>query len=264
VTASAAPADAHAWQGDDPVSRAVRAGYDVVEKAVRRGFGLGGDAPGAQAFASPWAASTRMGPWSPTAGSWTTGQWIDAMTGAAAQWTQWVDAWATMARSMIGGDGRAWSPPQPPVGASDAGTAWSARPPEVGGDHGSARPPEVSDDHWPARPTEAGGSARPPEAAPASSSGPRVTVELRSARAVTVELDLSSAALPPAGTALEVHGLVAPPAAAAPPITDVAVAVVDAGFTIALGSLEHQPAGTYAGAVLVAGRACGTLTVRLS
>lgn len=254
MTASAAPADAHAWQGDDPVSRAVRAGFDVVEKAVRRGFGLGGDAPGAQASAAPWAAapwaaSTRMGPWSRTAGSWTTGQWIDAMTGAVAQWTQWVDAWATMARSMVGGDGRAWSPPQPPAGT---GAAWAARPPEAGGHGGAARPPED------------GGAARPPETAPASSSVPRVTVELRSARAVTVELDLSSAALPPAGTALEVHGLVAPPAAAAPPITDVAVAVVDAGFTIALGSLEHQPAGTYAGAVLVAGRACGTLTVRLS
>jgi hypothetical protein len=177
------------------------------------------------------------------------------MTGAVAQWTQWVDAWATMARSMVGGDGRAWSPPQPPAGAEDAGTAWSARPPEADGSAWPARPPEADGPAWP---------ARTPETARASSSVPRVTVELRSARAVTVELDLSSGALPPAGTAVEVHGLVAPPAAAAPPITDVAIAVVDAGFTIALGSLDHQPAGTYAGAVLVAGRACGTLTVRLS
>ncbi|HEX8111464.1 MAG TPA: hypothetical protein VF516_27225, partial [Kofleriaceae bacterium] len=69
---------------------------------------------------------------------------------------------------------------------------------------------------------------------------------------------------PGAGGALEVHGLLAPAAAAAPPITDVTVAVAGGTVTVAIGAIDHHPAGTYAGAVLAAGRACGTLTVRLS
>ena len=226
-----------AWSGDDPVSRAVRASCDVVEKAVRRGFGLGRDPSGGTA--SPWAA------WAggPLAGPWTTGQWVDAMTSAAAQWTQWFDAWSTMARSMMtgAGPGNGAGPGDPPGGA---GTA--------------------------SRPTLA--------AAHAATGALRVTVELRSARAASVELDLTGE--PPPGAALEVHGLLAPPAAGAPPITDVTVTVVHSrhsghgghghghassgGITNALGSIDQHPAGSYAGAVLAAGRACGTLTVRLT
>jgi hypothetical protein len=106
--------------------------------------------------------------------------------------------------------------------------------------------------------------ARPPSPSPAQPAAAvlHVTVELRAARAASVQLDLTGS--PPPGTALEVHGLLAPPAAAAPPITDVTVAVGDGGVQVALGSLDHHPAGTYAGAVLAAGRACGTLTVRLT
>jgi hypothetical protein len=50
----------------------------------------------------------------------------------------------------------------------------------------------------------------------------------------------------------------------APPITDVRVAIAGGAVTVALGGIEHHPAGTYAGAVIAAGRACGTLTVRLA
>jgi hypothetical protein len=100
-------------------------------------------------------------------------------------------------------------------------------------------------------------------AAPGASAGAsRVTVELRSARAVTVDLDLSTA--PGAGAALEVPGLLASAAAGAPPITDVTVALGPGGITVALGSIDQHPAGTYAGAVLSAGRALGTITVRLA
>jgi hypothetical protein len=98
----------------------------------------------------------------------------------------------------------------------------------------------------------------------------RLAVELRTARAVSVQLELSSGSgvsgvsAPGLPAALEVYGLLAPAATAAPPITDVTVAIADGGVTVTLGSLEHHPAGTYAGAVLTAGRACGTLTVRLT
>jgi hypothetical protein len=199
-----------AWPGDDPVSRAVRASCDVVEKAVRRGFGLGRD-PSPGPSGPPWMGGSPAGPW---AGAFTTGQWVDAMTAAFAQWTQWLDAWVAMARSSSMGGGAE------PAGA------------------------------WPPAP------AHP---APPATAALRLTVELRSARAVTVQLDLA----PGADAALEVHGLLAPAAAAALPITDVTVAVADGGVTVALGSIEQHPAGTYAGAVLAAGRACGTLTVRL-
>lgn len=206
----AAAANPFAWPDDDPVSRAVRAGCDVVEQAVRRGFGLGG-AP------SPGA------PWMPVAGPgpWTTGQWVDTMAGAFTMWAQWVDAWSTTARSMTSG-GR-------PGGAEPGPGTWSPAPPGPAPSSAAAGPLHL-------------------------------TVELRTARAASVELDLS----PGVSAALEVHGLLAPAAAAAPPITDVSVAIVDGGVKVGLGSIEHHPAGTYAGAVLAAGRACGTLTVRLT
>jgi hypothetical protein len=232
----AAAANPFAWSGDDPVSRAVRAGCDVVEKAVRRGFGLGRD-PSASPAGLPWLpwaggplsgsptgsfSGASAGPWM---GGWTTGQWVDTMTTAFTQWTQWIDAWSAMARSSLPGGG-------------EAPASWAPAP---------------------SRPGAPGAAPSPaPSAAPAAL---RLTVELRSPRAVTVELDLPSGAAP--GTALEVHGLLAPPAAAAPPITDVSLVVTDGGVSVALGSLDQHPAGSYAGAVLAAGRACGTLTVRL-
>jgi hypothetical protein len=108
---------------------------------------------------------------------------------------------------------------------------------------------------WPPVPSR----SAPPVPALGTAGALHLTVELRAPRAVSVQLDLA----PGAGTALEVHGLLAPAAAAAPPITDVSLAVADGGVTVALGSIEQHPAGTYAGAVLAAGRACGTLTVRL-
>jgi hypothetical protein len=224
VSAGAAdppPNNPFAWPDDDPVSRSLRAGCEVVEQAVRRGFGLGGNPAG------PWAAAA-----GPLGGPWSTGQWVDAMAGAFTLWTKWIDAWSTVARSTIAGGGE----PDP-----------GARPPA---------PPPPSPSPAPSGPPAAGTGAL------------HVTVELRSARAVSVELDLSSGLAPGSSpgtaTAFEVHGLVAPAAAAAPPITDVSVAVVDGGLAVALGSLDGHPAGTYAGAVLVAGRARGTLTVRLT
>ena len=226
--AAAAPAsNPFAWSGDDPVSRAVRAGCDVVEQAVRRGFGVAGD----PSTGSAWAGGAFQGPWmGPWMGS-STGQWVDAMTGAFTQWAQWMDAWSSMVRSAMGG------------GTEPGPGTW---------------PP-------PASPTSRSG---PPTSTPSSSSSSlsgtagalRLTVELRTARAVSVELDLS----PGAATGFEIHGLLAPPAAAAPAITDVSLAVVDGGVHVTLGSLDQHPAGTYAGAVLAAGRACGTLTVRLT
>jgi len=225
--AYATPNNPFAWSGDDPVSRAVRAGCDVVEQAVRRGFGVPGERSG-----PAWAGGLFQGPWT---GPWSTGQWVDAMTGALTQWAQWMDAWSSMVRTAMGGEAQGTWPPAP------AGSRAPAAPPY---------PPPAS-------------SAA---ASPASSSGTgaagalRLTLELRTARAASVELDL----LPGATTAFEVHGLLAPPAAAAPPITDVTLAIVDGGVHVTLGSIDQHPAGVYAGAVLAAGRACGTLTVRLT
>ncbi|HEU4731216.1 MAG TPA: hypothetical protein VFT22_25155 [Kofleriaceae bacterium] len=190
-----------AWSGDDPVSRAVRAGCDVVERAMRRGFGLAGD-----------PAAGPGGPGMP--GPWTAGQFVDAMTGAFTQWAQWMDAWSAMARSAMGGPG-AWPGPGP---------------------------------------------AAQPAPSPATAAAPlRVTVELRCARAASVALELSPGAIGP----FEVHGLLAPASAAAPPITDVAFTMTGDGVKISVGAIDQHPAGTYAGAVLAQGRACGTLTLRL-
>jgi hypothetical protein len=213
ASARSPASDPFAWPDDDPVSRAARAGYEVVEQAVRRGFGPDrASSPGLPWM--PWAGAWTGGP----PGPWTTGQWVDGMTRAFATWAQWFDAWSATARSIVGGSSADHTDPVP-------GTA-----------------PPVAPAPFPA--------ARPLQ----------VTVELRSARAVSVELDL----LPGAPAALEVLGLLAPRAAAAPPITDVSIAVTDGAVTIGLGSVEHHPAGTYVGAVLAAGRACGTLTVRLT
>lgn len=215
--APAGPALPFAWPGDDPVSRAVRAGCDVVEQAVRRGFGVGSD----PASGPAWAGGMFQGPWT---GPWTTGQWVDAMTGAVTQWAQWMDACSSMVRSAMGG------------GATPGPAAWPSSGP---------------------RPS----SPPPPSPSPAGAAAAlRLTVELRTTRAVSVELDLSAGG----ATAFEVHGLLAPAAAAAPPITDISLTVVDGGVHVTLGSLDQHPAGTYAGAVLAAGRACGTLTVRLT
>lgn len=225
---------------DDPVSRAVRASCDVVESAVRRGFGLGGSPGSGAAPGGPVWGNGRPGPW-------TTGQWVDAMTGAFGLWAQWMDVWAGMARAVMSGEpGRVSWPPGVP----------SPSPPGSPSSSGSPSPPAS------------------PAASP-SAGALRVTVELRTPRAASVQLDLSSlptsaststsaSAAPAAPAALEIHGLLAPPAAAAPPITDVTVTIADGGAVISLGSLDQHPAATYVGAVLCGGRACGTLTVRLS
>jgi hypothetical protein len=206
-----------AWPGDDPVSRAVRAGCEVVEQAVRRGFGVPGG-PAGGLFQGPW----------------TTGQWVDAMTGVVTQWAQWMDAWSSMARSALGGGG-----------APGRLGSWPAGP------LGSARAPSA--------PAESPSPA--PSGAPAAL---RLSVELRTARAVSVELELSAAVAASGAAAFEIHGLLAPAVAAAPPITDISLGVADGGVRVTLGSVDQHPAGTYAGAVLSAGRACGTLTVRLT
>lgn len=221
-----------AWSGDDPVSRAVRAGCDVVEQAVRRGFGVAGDPSTGPATGPAWAGGLFQGPWT---GPWTTGQWVDAMTGAFTTWAQWMDAWSSMVRATMGGAAEpgAW----PPAASS-------------GSRSGTARPASPS-------------PSSPPSSSPSSQGATgalHLTIELRTARAASVELDLS----PGATTAFEVHGLLAPAATAAPPITDVSLAVVDGGVHVTLGSIDQHPAGVYAGAVLAAGRACGTLTVRLT
>jgi hypothetical protein len=228
--APAGPASASnpfAWSGDDPVSRAVRAGCDVVEQAVRRGFGVAGDPSTGPA----WAGGLLQGPW-------TTGQWVDAMTGAFTTWAQWMDAWSSIVRAAMGG---AAEPGGWPSAASQGSRSGMARPPSPSS---PSSPPSSS-----------------PSSSPASGTGAlHLTLELRTARAASVELDLS----PGAATDFEVHGLLAPAAAAAPPITDVSLAVVDGGVRVTLGSIDQHPAGVYAGAVLAAGRACGTLTVRLT
>jgi hypothetical protein len=214
-----------AWPGDDPVSRAVRAGCDVVEQAVRRGFGVGRDGNGGPwSAAGPWSMGSWAGPWSGALnGQWSTGQWIDAMTSAFAQWAQWMDGWSSMARSGM---------PGAMAAANEPGT-------------------------WPPPPRAA---ATTPATTPATTTASPLCVQLdlRSPRAVCVQLDLTTAA-----TDLSVHGLLAPPAAAAPPITDVALTVADGAVTISLGSIDQHPAATYVGAVLAGGRACGTLTITL-
>jgi hypothetical protein len=223
--AGPAPGNPFAWPDDDPVSRAVRAGCEVVEQAVRRGFG-GGRAPVPDLPWLPWAAAGTSGgtgdPLRPTASPWSPGQWVDAMTSAFTMWTQWVDGWSAAARSVMTGGGA-------PAAGSGPGA-------------------------WPPTPTPA------PVPVPGAAGPLQVVVQLDAARAASVQLDLS----PGAAGALEVHGLLAPASAAAPPITDVTVTVAERAVTVAIGGIEHYPAGTYAGAVLVAGRACGTLTVRLT
>lgn len=223
---AAAGSEPFAWRDEDPVGRAVRAGCEVVEQAVRRGFGLG-----RVPFPEPPWGGASGDPGRPV-GPWTTGQWVDAMTGAFAMWTQWLDGWSAAARSVMGGGA-------PRDGAPGA---------------------------WPASPWGAPSSpAAPAPASPsAGTAGPlHVVVEIRAARAACVQLDLLPGLAPGAGSALEVHGLLAPAAAAAPPITEVTVAVAAGQVTVAIGGIDHHPAATYAGAVLAAGRAAGTLTVRL-
>lgn len=200
---------------------------------MRRGFGLGRP-PG------PWSGAWPPGQPGQPGGQpgWTTGQWVDAATGAFTMWAQWLDAWSAMARSIVTG------------GAEPAG-AWPPPPMSPPG-----RSPTGAPSHTHAHPH-----------AHAGTGALRLAVELRTARAVSVQLELSpgsgvAAAGPPA--TLEVYGLLAPAATGAPPITNVTVAIADGGVTVTLGSIDQHPAGTYAGAVLTAGRACGTLTVRLT
>jgi hypothetical protein len=217
----AAAGQPFAWRDDDPVGRAVRAGCEVVEQAVRRGTGLGR----VPFLEPPWGGAGSGDPARP-AGPWSTGQWVDAMTGAFAMWAQWVDGWSAAARSVMAG----------------------------------GAPRDAAPGAWPASPW----SSPPPGPAPASPSRPlHVVVEIRAARAACVQLDLVSGIAPGAGSALEIHGLLAPAAAGAPPITEVTVAVAAGQVTVAIGGIDHHPAATYAGAVLAAGRAAGTLTVRL-
>jgi len=213
------------WPSDDPVGHAVRAGCDVVESAVRRGFGVGRD----PVSPPPWSGGPLAGP---RHGPWSTGQWIDAMTGVVTQWSQWMDVWSSAARSALSSHGGGSAEPWP--------ASWSSAPPPLASPSPSPSP---------------SGAA----AAAAAVGGLRVALELRTARAITVEVDLS----PVGATGYEVHGLLAPAALAAPPITEVSLAIADGVVTVAIGSLEHHPAGRYAGAVLAAGRACGTLTVHL-
>src|SRR3954469_22775876 len=102
--AGPAPGNPFAWPDEDPVSRAVRAGCEVVEQAVRRGFGAG-RAPFPELPWMPWAGAGSGGgtgdPGRPMASPWTPGQWVDTMTSALAMWAQWVDGWSAAARSLM-------------------------------------------------------------------------------------------------------------------------------------------------------------------
>jgi len=99
-------------------------------------------------------------------------------------------------------------------GAGGGGEPWSG--PWAGGPASAAARASA------ARSPAAAAAAAPPVAS--ASRALHLTVELRTARAVTVQLDLS----PGDATTFEVYGLLAPAAAAAPPITDVRLTVADA------------------------------------
>jgi nucleoside-diphosphate-sugar epimerase len=207
---------------DDPVSRAVDAGYDVIERALRRRTSDEARSPLAS---MPWAAPWLSVPFGDlSSGSWTVGRLVDAMMGTFAQWAQGpgAAAWQGTSSPMTA----AWQ------AASQMAPAWPAASPIAPPTRGAAHDPM----------------------------NVNVDLELRSPRAVAVQLRLS----PGAGPALRVDALVAHAEPTAAPITDVSIACADGRVRIALGSLEHHPPGTYQGAVFSAGRACGELVVRLA
>jgi len=187
------------WLGDDPVTRAVRAGYEVAERAMRSGYGYSDDAD--RAAPAPWGMPLPMAMAQP---------WLEMLAATAGQWIEFLTSMTSM------------TPVAPP------------RPPGNGAAH------------------------------PTPAAGLRVSVELRSARPASVQLDLPAL---PAGASLVSHGLHAPPALAAPPITDVAIAIApDGRATIQVAVPDGAPAGLYAGVVVDAadGRVLGTLTVRVA
>jgi hypothetical protein len=90
---------------DEAVARAVRAGFEVAEQAVRRGLG------GARAaFGGDDGTGEAGGEWST---GWTAGPYVDAVAGAA---TRWIDAWASLVQQAI------------TVGGAAARSAVPARP----------------------------------------------------------------------------------------------------------------------------------------
>lgn len=78
---------------DEAVARAVRAGFEVAEQAVRRGLGGARQVFGAERNAEP--GDTGEGAeWS----GWTAGPYVDAVASAA---TRWIDAWASLVQQAI-------------------------------------------------------------------------------------------------------------------------------------------------------------------
>jgi hypothetical protein len=196
--------------GDDPISRAVRAGFEVAEQAVRRGF---------ESEPTSWPGSTL---------GWTPGAWADTVTGAA---TRWLETWSTILQSAV------------------AATGAAAR---------SAAPVRPAHGHAPDAPG-------PVDAVPAPSTGSalRVSVEVAARRPVAVQVDLTASR---ATAALTTHGLHAPPALGAPAITDVTLAIDDAGrVAVRIAVPDTQPAGAYVGAIVdERGSIAGTLSVRVA
>jgi hypothetical protein len=99
---------------DEAVARAVRAGFEVAEQAVRRGLG------GARAaFGGDDGTGEAGGEWST---GWTAGPYVDAVAGAA---TRWIDAWASLVQQAItvGGAAARSAVPARPAAAGDAATA---------------------------------------------------------------------------------------------------------------------------------------------
>jgi hypothetical protein len=215
--ATGAPGDVpRAFTPDEAVARAVRAGFEVAEQAVRRGLG------GARAaFGGDTTGSHDGEPGADWSTGWTAGPYVDAVAGAA---TRWIDAWASLLQQAVTVTGAA---------------ARSAVP---------ARPGPAA------------------EGAPAPATATRLVVEVRSRRAASVQLDIDHAQRQSAGGALTTHGLHAPPALGAPPLTEVALAVdSDGRLRVRVEVPDTQPAGAYVGAVVTSsGDAIGTLAVRLA
>jgi hypothetical protein len=202
---------------DEAVARAVRAGFEVAEQAVRRGLGGARQVFGAER-PEPGDAGGDGAEWT----GWTAGPYVDAVASAA---TRWIDAWASLVQQAI----------------TVAGAAARS-----------------------AVPTRSAETAPSPSPSPGVRATARLVVEVRSRRAASVQLDLSA---PPSGDgALATHGLHAPPALGAPPLTEVAIAVdPDGRLRVRVDVPDTQPAGAYVGAVVGSGGdAVGTLAVRLA
>jgi hypothetical protein len=102
---------------DEAVARAVRAGFEVAEQAVRRGLG------GARAaFGGDDGSGEAGGEWST---GWTAGPYVDAVAGAA---TRWIDAWASLVQQAItvGGAAARSAVPARPAAAGEPTPAASA------------------------------------------------------------------------------------------------------------------------------------------